>query len=149
MKQLIRHILKEETLKTQLLQMIEDDGVESTAELVGGIDNLMDTIGRSYINDILISSLGDLKLSHRGGDVSLVCKGLPLIEKSFWGYQLWVYDEYIKSSFYDKSLIKFYKANRRSLIKELVSRYPELYKDDVTVYADIGKYHWEDEFTLK
>jgi hypothetical protein len=41
MKQLIRKILKEETLKQTLLDKIKDDGFENTAMLVGGPKNLI------------------------------------------------------------------------------------------------------------
>ena len=41
-KDLIRHILKEETrdTKSKLIKQIEDEGLYSIAELVGGLDNL-------------------------------------------------------------------------------------------------------------
>ena len=40
MKQLIRKILKEETLKQNLIDEIKEYGFKDTAEMVGGIDNL-------------------------------------------------------------------------------------------------------------
>ena len=40
MKQLIRKILKEETLKQSLIDEIKEYGFKDTAEMVGGIDNL-------------------------------------------------------------------------------------------------------------
>ena len=41
MKQLIRKILKEETLKQSLMDEIKEIGVTDTVNLVGGIDNLL------------------------------------------------------------------------------------------------------------
>ncbi len=40
MKQLIRKILKEETLKQNLIDEIKEYGFKDTVEMVGGIDNL-------------------------------------------------------------------------------------------------------------
>ena len=40
MKQLIRKILKEETLKQSLIDEIKEYGFKDTVEMVGGIDNL-------------------------------------------------------------------------------------------------------------
>lgn len=44
MKQLIKKILKEESLSITLLNRIKDDGWADTAELVGGAKNLFDII---------------------------------------------------------------------------------------------------------
>ena len=41
MKQLIRKILKEETLKQNLIDEIKEYGFKDAAEMVGGIDNLL------------------------------------------------------------------------------------------------------------
>ncbi len=41
MKELIRHILKEETLKHNLKQQIKDYGIKDAAELVGGMDGFL------------------------------------------------------------------------------------------------------------
>jgi hypothetical protein len=149
MKERIRHILKEESLKVQLLQMIKDDGVESTAQLVGGTNNLIDIIGRSHIIDIIIGKLGELKLTRTGGGVRLTCVGLPLLDQSSWGVVgLIVYDNYIKVCINDDFLNEFYVNNRKEVIEELISRFPVLYNDEVTVYKDSGKYHKVDEFKL-
>jgi arginine repressor len=47
-KDLIRHILKEETrdTKSELIRQIKDEGLYSVAELVGGLDNLKKGIQR-------------------------------------------------------------------------------------------------------
>jgi hypothetical protein len=40
MKQLIRKILKEESLKHSLIDELKNNGIKETIKLVGGIDNL-------------------------------------------------------------------------------------------------------------
>ena len=40
MKELIRHILKENNIKQELKKVIEDDGIFKAADLVGGMTNL-------------------------------------------------------------------------------------------------------------
>ena len=61
MKQLIRHILKEENLKSELKQMVKSDGWESTYPLIGGPETLAEL---AYDNDPMefIDSLGLKKL---------------------------------------------------------------------------------------
>jgi hypothetical protein len=49
MKQLIRKILKEETFKDEVKRRIADDGVEATAPLFGGVENLVNVL---YDGDI-------------------------------------------------------------------------------------------------
>jgi hypothetical protein len=44
MKELIRKILKEETLKDEVKKMISDDGAEKTAKLFGGTQNLVNAV---------------------------------------------------------------------------------------------------------
>lgn len=41
----IRRILKEESVKTELIKMIKDDGINSAASIVGGVNNLMEVMG--------------------------------------------------------------------------------------------------------
>ncbi len=50
MRELIRKILNESKVKDQLKQSIEDDGLKSTAEIVGGFDNLIQLV---YDGDVL------------------------------------------------------------------------------------------------
>ena len=55
MRQLIRHILKENNIKQELKKVIEDDGLFKAADLVGGMTNLKSILK----NDPEISSLFD------------------------------------------------------------------------------------------
>ena len=41
----IRRILKEESVKTELIKMIKDDGINSASSIVGGVNNLMEVMG--------------------------------------------------------------------------------------------------------
>ena len=64
MKQLIKKILKEESLSITLLKRIKDDGWADTADLVGGAKNLLDIIGNNKENVItfLLSHYNDLHI---------------------------------------------------------------------------------------
>lgn len=53
MKDLIRHILKEETLKNTLIDMITKNGIEFTSSLVGGIENLFVSLNINSPMDFL------------------------------------------------------------------------------------------------
>ena len=53
MKQLIRKILKEETLKQSLMDEIKEIGFNDTVEMVGGIDNLFKILNINTPMDFL------------------------------------------------------------------------------------------------
>ncbi len=54
MKELIRHIIKEETSrKTKLLKMVDSIGVLNTADVVGGVEKLFDILGNEFFSDNL------------------------------------------------------------------------------------------------
>ena len=55
MRELIRHILKENNLKQELKKVIEDDNIFKAADLVGGMDNLKSI----FKNDLEMGSLFD------------------------------------------------------------------------------------------
>ena len=44
MKERIRHILKEESLKKTLIDMVQEGGVYSAEGLVGGVENLLEIL---------------------------------------------------------------------------------------------------------
>ena len=97
MKQLIRKILKEESLKQTMLDQIKQDGWLETAELVGGVDNLLSIVGEDSIMNMLMSCFKNLHVENRGGDTYLMDGGLPILEKksSLWGLSLVAYHGYI------------------------------------------------------
>ena len=125
MKQLIKKILKEESLSITLLKRIKDDGWADTAELVGGAKNLFDIIDNNKENVItyLLSHYTDLNIKKYGGSILLVDHGYTLLNKHL-GLGLVAYDDYFKSRL-NINIYGLYVHYRKDLIKELVSRYPE------------------------
>jgi hypothetical protein len=148
MKQLIKKILKEESLSITLLKRIESDGWEDTSKLVGGTKSLLDIIGHSKENVIsfLLSHYTDLHIKKYGGSILLVDHGYTLLNKHL-GLNLVVYDDYFKSRL-NINIYGLYVHYRKDLIKELVSRFPELYSKEVNVYKDSGLYTKFDTFYL-
>ena len=152
MKQLIRKILKEETLKQNLIDVIEKYGYLDAVEIVGGVKNLMDIIGEEKITDLLMSCFTDLNVIKRGGDIILRDNHLYILEnKSSWGLPLIVYNNYIEIRILLKlgeDMVELYRNVRRNFIKELINRFPELYVEDVDVFTDSGLYEKLDSFKL-
>ena len=141
----MKYLITENQKSKLLINLINSGEVDMASDLVGGINNLIKIVGRSKIMDILISKFDNLKIVRNGNNVSLISGGLTLMETSWIG--LIVYDDYIKYYIGDE-LENFYTDNRKSLIKKLVSRFPELYNDKVRVYKDSGRYLKITEFTL-
>jgi hypothetical protein len=148
MKQLIRQILKEDSLVNIILNRIKNDGWSDTAKLVGGMENLFDIIGNNKENVIsfLLSHYNDLHIEKRGGEILLMDRGYPLIKK-VWRSKLTAYDRYFSDRL-NMDTYNLYINHRRDLIRELVSRFPDLYSERVDVYADPGHYTKYDEFYL-
>lgn len=53
MKERIKNILKEETLKKTLIDMVQEEGCLETAELVGGVENLLEILNVETPMDFL------------------------------------------------------------------------------------------------
>lgn len=144
----ILNILREESsIENQLLSMVKDIGVKKTAKAVGGYKNLIKIMGKSKIIDLLLSNFEDLYVEKRGSHPLLMDGGIILMEnlQSFWGLGLSVFDSAFRYRI-DEEMIDFYLDNRRTLVKELVNRFPELYSEDVTVFKDNSKYLIFDKF---
>ena len=153
MKQLIRKILKEESLKQTMLDQIKQDGWLETAKLVGGVDNLLSVIGEEKIIYLFMDCFTDLNIQNRGGDTYLMDGGLPILEKksSFWGTPLRVYDSSIEQRIGVKlggDMVELYRTIRRDFIKALVSRFPEIYYERVDVFSDSSLHEKLDSFRL-
>lgn len=144
-----KQILKEESLATTLLNKIKDDGWADTANLVGGTENLLDIIGNNKENVIsfLLSHYTDLNIEKRGGVILLMDHGYTLLKKSELLGSLFAYDDYFKSRL-NINTYGLYNHYRKDLIKELVSRFPELYSKEVRVYKDSGLYNKFDTFSF-
>lgn len=146
-------VIKEDNLKTTLLHRIETEGWEDTSELVGGYENLIGIVGEDKIIDLLISCFSDLNVKKMGNDIILRDNHLPILEKpsSFWGLPLKVFNDNIEVRLevkFGSDITKVYRNVRREFIRELVSRFPDLYTSDVNVYKDNGLYVKYDSFSL-
>ena len=140
-------VIKEESLATMILNRIKDDGWADTAELVGGTETLLEIIGYSKENVIsfFLSHYNNLHIEKRGGEILLMDGGLPLLHKpsTLFNSDLRAYDDYFKSRL-NINTYGIYGHYRKDIIRELVSRFPELYSKEVNVYKDSGlyqKYH--------
>jgi hypothetical protein len=107
MRELIRHILKENNLKQELKKVIDDDNIFKAADLVGGLDNLKsifkDDLEVSEILDEL-TGVVDFEMYYDGKFKSHVFVVFPIkyeiigIGKNIWGTHSWpelnlIYDE--------------------------------------------------------
>ena len=152
-KKIKESLIKEDNLKTTLLNMIETDGWEDTSELVGGYENLLGIVGEDKIINLLLSCFSDLNVQKRGNDTFLLDWQLPILEKpsSFWGLPLKVFNDNIETRLevkFGSDITKVYQNVRREFIRELVSLFPDLYTSDVNVYKDSGLYVQYDSFSL-
>ncbi len=128
MKQLIRKILKEESLKQNLLDQIKQDGVYETSKLVGGIDNLFKILDIKspmdflhLFDDLKITNLDRLSLLRfiDGSnqqimvyDTILNHKYLYLNERRIWDILIMYFDLYDKEI---EELVKEWARNSYGL----------------------------------
>lgn len=113
--------------------------------------NLLNIIGNNKENVVsfFLSHYNNLHIEKRGGEILLKDGGLPLIHKSstLFNSDLRAYDDYFASRL-NNDLYGLYVHYRKDLIKELVSRFPELNSKEVNVYKDSGLYQIYDTFNL-
>jgi hypothetical protein len=149
MKDRIRQILKEESIKKNLLDLIKSEGVVYAMKVVGGFDNLISIVGDENMTNILLSYFDDLRISKFRDGLQLSQKYNTFIEKTisfFLGTYIKVFDDHLQSILEDVPEV-IYKKYRRDLLKELINRYIELDgKTEVTVFADRGLYKTLDKF---
>lgn len=60
MKEIIRHILKEETLKNILIDMVKNEGIKNVEKYIGGLENLKNAIG-VYNSEEFLNLFSDLE----------------------------------------------------------------------------------------
>jgi len=127
MKNIIKKILKEESLKQTLINSIEEYGYLDTAELVGGLENLFNIIGEEKSVDLLMSCFTDLRLTKRNDSITLYDWHLPMIVKYKNSREV------SHSSIALRILtrlgddgVALYKKYKDDFINELISRFPEL-----------------------
>ena len=102
MRKLIRHILKESSSKIRLLKVIEEEGIFSAAELVGGMDNLKRILKDEPDFISLINSLkGTLTLNYHSRKqyiefpmkFEIVRKGVNVWNTNSWPIVNLIYDD--------------------------------------------------------
>ena len=135
MKKLIRHILKEETrdTKSKLIRQIEDEGLFSVAELVGGLDNLKKILkDNPSMVERIENQKGIVKVSWTtDGDNPSIVLPFKIIELAWnrWMSNSWPiinvsynentltedenykFKDFLYDSFHDESSVKVLKLN--------------------------------------
>lgn len=102
MKHLIRKVLKEESLKSSLLDSVRENGWSDTAQYVGGSENLLKILGKSKetIMMYLMGHFDNLK-SERYGRERVLSQNFTTImdisDSELFGGELNVYDDYLRS----------------------------------------------------
>lgn len=148
MKDKIRHILKEESIKKNLLDLIKSEGIVYAIELSGGFDNLISIIGNENMVDVLLGFFDNLELKYFRGNPTLSQYYDTFLEKEsqFWGGDIIVYDDGLRMILKDVPNV-IYKQYRRDILKKIIRKYPELNDgSEVIVFADRGKYRKLDKF---
>lgn len=73
MKELIRHIIKEETSRRdKLLKIVNSVGFLNASNIVGGVERLLDIVGSDYLTDSnKIDIIKEIIESSEGGPISM------------------------------------------------------------------------------
>jgi hypothetical protein len=143
--------LKEESnIQSRLISVMKNAGFKTAADSVGGIENLFRILGRDKEITIqyLLSHFNDLKLEKFRNGFYLSQGYNVFLEKesSFWGGNIKVFDDYFSHFLYDIPY-ELYLEYRKDLLREIISRYPELNDgSQVIVYKDRGLYQILDRF---
>ena len=102
MRDLIKHILQEQSSKLNLLKVIQDEDIFSAAELVGGMDNLKRIFkDEPEITDIIGSLKGKLNLIYHSKKeyiefpmkFEIVGKGINIHKTNSWPIVNLIYDD--------------------------------------------------------
>jgi hypothetical protein len=116
MRELIRHILKEQSSKIKLLKVIEDEDIFGAAELVGGMDNLKRIFKDDpKITNIIDSLKGKLDLIYHSRKeyiefpvrFEIVGKGVNIPKTNSWAIVNLIYDDSNLSESQKKLLEQF------------------------------------------
>jgi len=117
MRELIRHILKENNLKQELKKIIEDDNIFKAADLVGGMDNLKNIFKNDPESPQMLDGLTgvvDFEYHDAFKDPRFVVFPIKYeiigVEKNIWGTHSWpllnvIYDDSKLTSAEKKKLI--------------------------------------------
>lgn len=153
MKHLIRKVLKEESLKSKLLDDVKEFGWKEVSDYVGGSENLLNILGKSKetIMMYLMGHFDDLKVLNYGKVYVLSQNFISLMEKTnseYYNSDVNVYDDYLRSILYDVPE-ELYLKYRRDIIRELIltsDKFP--ISEDVIVYNDRSLSKILDEFKV-
>jgi len=139
MKELIRHILKENRLQQEMKQFIEDNNIFDAAEMVGGLNNLKSIFKDDLeISEILnqLTGVVDFEYHDAFKDPRFVVFPIEYeiigIEKNTWGTHSWpllnlIYDESKLTSAEKKKLITILAAIQNdSTVGKIETNLPEI-----------------------
>jgi len=139
MKELIRHILKENRLQQEMKQFIEDNNIFDAAEMVGGLNNLKSIFKDDLeISEILnqLTGVVDFEYHDTFKDPRFVVFPIEYeiigIEKNTWGTHSWpllnlIYDESKLTSAEKKKLITILAAIQNdSTVGKIETNLPEI-----------------------
>jgi hypothetical protein len=137
-------------IQDKLIDITKKIGWNRASDMVGGRESLLFILGKTKENviNLLLSYFKDLHIKKRGSVFHLIDGGETLIQTSSWGLNTKVFDGWFKDRIDDENFLRLYVEYRRDLIKELISRYPELYSEEVDVYEKRGLYRKLDSFRL-
>lgn len=145
MKKLIRHILKEESSKLKLLNVIKNEDIFVAADLVGGIDNLKKIfIDNPEITNIIDTLKGKLNLIYHSlkeylefpMKFEIVGKGENVFKNNSWPIVNLIYDDSNLSNSEKKMFEQFIYDTIGDLNIDIVDMKPEAKK----MFRDKGGY---------
>ena len=139
MKELIRHILKENRLQQEMKQFIEDNNIFDAAEMVGGLDNLKSIFKDDLeLSEILNQLTGVVDFEYHDAFKDPRFFVFPIeyeiigIEKNTWGTHSWpllnlIYDESKLTSAEKKKLITILATIQNdSTVGKIETNLPEI-----------------------
>ena len=135
-----KKIIKENSLFHTLIDSIRQDGLDDTADLVGGFETLRDIMNNNKegIISYLLSFLKDLRVVKHNGSTLLMYDDIILLEKRDNYDILMVYDNNLRHKI-DSNLYSFYYHFVKDMIWGLIDLYPEFKTKTVDVYKDISR----------
>jgi hypothetical protein len=145
--------LKEETkAQSKLISIIKNEGFKTAVNSVGGIKNLFKVLNKDkkFTIQYLLSYFNDLKLEkfrnefHLSQSYNIFLEKVPVFRDSY----IRVFDNNVYH-FLDVIPYELYLQYREDLLREIISRYPELNDvNQVVIYNDRGLYGRSHTFFL-
>jgi hypothetical protein len=141
MKNLIKKVLKEESLRNKLLDDVKEYGWKEVSDYVGGSENLLNILGKSNetVMLYLMGHFDDLKVNNYGRVDELLQNSIDLMRRThseYYNSNIEVYDDYIRYVLSDVPKSVYIKY-RRDIIRELISTSEKFSSsEDVILYND-------------